>query len=152
MSVANPPAESADVQKVRDEWVRAVDQLVTQVEGWCQARDWPTRRIPKRIEEEPIGGYEVPALVFQIDLLKLMLEPDHRVAVRSDGVVRLYRMPEYDTVARVCHSPGGWAYFADVEPEKLPPERRPTGPGPALAEIEGPFDRDAFFFLVGLMT
>lgn len=40
MSAATPAAEpTADHQAVRDEWVRAVEQLVTEVEGWCKARD-----------------------------------------------------------------------------------------------------------------
>jgi hypothetical protein len=153
MSVLNPPADpAADNAAVRDEWVRAVDQLVTQVEGWCKARDWPTRRIPKRINEPPLGEYEVPALVFQVDFLKLMLEPDARFAAGCRGVASLYRMPEYSDVARVLRGPAGWEYLADVPPGRLPPGHPPADPGRVLVEVRRPFDEAAFLYLVGLMT
>ncbi len=109
-----PKKPIADWETVRDEWVRAVDQLVTEVEGWCEANDWPTRRIEKHIEESKIGEYAVPALVLQADLVKLMLEPAARFVTGADGVADLYRMPQYDDVAVVLWSGGTWQLRYDV--------------------------------------
>lgn len=97
-----------DWEAVRDEWVRTVEQLVTDVESWCRANDWPTRRIGKRDSESPVGEYVVPALLVQADLVKLMLEPVARFAAGTDGVVDLYRMPQYDDVASICRRNGAW--------------------------------------------
>jgi hypothetical protein len=95
-----------DWEAVRDEWVRTVEALVTAVERWCKANDWPTRRIDKRIEESKIGEYVVPALLIQADLVKLMLEPAARFVTGAEGIFDLYRMPQYDDVASVRRSDG----------------------------------------------
>src|SRR5438105_1409704 len=111
-------------QQVRDEWVRAVEELVSNVEAWCKARDWPTRRIEKRMEESRIGEYVAPALLIQADLVKLMLEPAARFASGSEGVLDLYRMPQYDDTASILRRDGEWVYVATITEDKLPPEHR----------------------------
>jgi hypothetical protein len=103
-----PKKPIPDWEQVRDEWVRAVEQLVGDVESWCKANDWPTRRIDKRLDESKIGEYVVPALLIQVDLVKLMLEPAARFAGGSEGVCDLYRMPQYDDVALVRRQGGRW--------------------------------------------
>jgi hypothetical protein len=103
-----PKKPVPDWEAVRDEWVRAVDQLVADVESWCKANDWPTRRIDKRLEESKIGEYVVPALLIQVDLVKLMLEPGARFVAGADGRADLYTMPEYDDVAVLFRENGGW--------------------------------------------
>jgi hypothetical protein len=132
-----PKKPIADWEKVRDEWVRAVEQLIADVEGWCKANDWPTRRIEKHIEESKIGEYVVPALVIQVDLVKLMLEPGARFVSGADGVCDLYRMPQYDDVAVVRWCDGNWQLKYDVYG---------TGTGPA--ERVEPFTAEALVALV----
>jgi hypothetical protein len=118
-----PKKPLPDWEAVRDEWVRDVNALVDQVEAWCRAKDWPTRRIEKRIEESKIGEYVVPALLFQVDLLKLMLEPAARFASGCNGVVDLYVMPGYDYPLRIVHINGCWvALVLDAK------ERQPGAP------------------------
>lgn len=109
-----PKKPIADWENVRDEWVRAIEQLVTDVEGWCKANDWPTRRIDKHLEESKIGEYVVPALRIQVDLVKLMLEPGARFVTGADGACDLYRMPQYDDVAVVIWRGGAWHLKYDV--------------------------------------
>lgn len=116
-----PKKPLPDWEAVRDEWVRDVNALVDQVEAWCRAKDWPTRRIDKRIEESKIGEYVVPALLFQVDLLKLMLEPGARFAGGCDGVVDVYEMPGYDHPARIFRTNGQWMVMALVDTNKHPP-------------------------------
>lgn len=113
-----PKKPIADWENVRDEWVRAAERLVAEVESWCKAKDWPTRRIEKHIEESNIGEYVVPALVLQVDLVKLMLEPSARFVTGADGLADLYRMPQYDDVAVVLLRDGAWQLRYDVFDEK----------------------------------
>jgi hypothetical protein len=105
---------------VRDEWVRDVNALVEQVEAWCRAKDWPTRRIDKRIQESKIGEYVVPALLFQVDLLKLMFEPGARFAGGCDGVVDVYEMPGYDYPLRIVRINGCWVALVLDAKERQP--------------------------------
>src|SRR5437762_11728992 len=107
-------------QQVRDEWVRAVEELVSNVEAWCKARDWPTRRIEKRMEESRIGGYVVPALLIQADLVKLMLEPAARFVSGAEGVLDLYRMPQYGETASILRRDGKWADVANISEDQIP--------------------------------
>ncbi len=139
-------------EHVRDEWVQAVEQLVSDVEGWCREKEWPTRRIDKRLEESRIGEYVVPALIIQVDLVKLMLEPIARFTPGSDGVVDLYRMPQYDDVASIFRRDGGWVYVASVAEDKLPPESRPNQPDSDVVGMTGRFTREGFRELVKLLV
>jgi hypothetical protein len=139
-------------EQVRDEWVRAVEQLVTEVEGWCRENQWPTRRIDKRLEESRIGEYVVPALLIQVDLVKLMLEPVARFVPGGEGVIDLYRMPQYDDVASIFRRAGSWVYVATVTVDQLPPESRPNQPDSDVAGMTGPFAREAFNELVKLLV
>lgn len=139
-------------EQVRDEWVRAVEQLVRDVEGWCREKDWPTRRIDKRLEDTRIGEYHAPALLMQVDLIKLMLEPIARFTPGSDGVVDLYRMPQYDDVASIFRRDGRWVYVATVTEEKLPPESRPNQPNSDVATMTDRFTRERFHELVKLLV
>ena len=132
-----PKKPIADWEQVRDEWVRAVEQLVSDVESWCKANDWPTRRIEKHIEESKIGEYVVPALVIQVDLVKLMLEPAARFVTGGEGVVDLYRMPQYDDVAVVRLREGAWQLRYDVFDEKS-----------GNSEVVEPFRAEALINLV----
>lgn len=109
-----PKKPVPDWEQVRDEWVRAVEQLVTDVESWCRANDWPTRRIDKGLEESKIGEYVVPGLVIQVDFVKLMLEPMARFVGGADGALDLYRMPQYDNVAVVSWHGGDWQLRVDT--------------------------------------
>lgn len=131
-----PKKPIADWEAVRDEWVRAVEQLVSEVEGWCRANDWPTRRIEKHVEEHPIGEYIVPALIFQVDLAKLMLEPGARFVTGCEGIFDLYRMPQYDDVAVVRWQGGEWLLRYDLPPDAPPPREAVVPFTPtALAEL-----------------
>ena len=129
-----PKKPLPDWERVRDEWVRDVNALVAEVEAWCRAKDWPTRRIEKRIEESKIGEYVVPALLFQVDLLKLMLEPAARFGSASDGVIDLYLMPGYDHPVRIVRINGCWIALAlDTK------THQPSGPFHPAEDATGPW-------------
>lgn len=140
-----PKKPVPDWEQVRDEWVQAVEQLVAEVESWCKARDWPTRRVEKRLEESRIGEYYAPALVIQVDLVKLMLEPIARFTSGGDGVVDLYRMPEYADTASLFRRDGKWFFLATVtnDTAELPDE--------AVGLMPGWFSESAFMDLVSAL-
>jgi hypothetical protein len=114
----------ANWENVRDEWVGAVVNLVARVEEWCRRRDWPTRRIEKQLVDSPIGQYEVPALLIQVDLRKLLLEPVSRFVQKWEGVIDLYQMPQYDDVASIYRRGGQWYCFREKTNENEPESSR----------------------------
>ncbi|MFO0825546.1 MAG: hypothetical protein U0792_20900 [Gemmataceae bacterium] len=139
-------------EQVRDEWIRAVNDLVGNVERWCRARDWPTRRIEKRMEDRKLGEYIVPALVIQVDLVKLMLEPVARFVPGAEGVVDLYRMPQFADVASIFYRGGRWEYLATVTEMELPPDQRHNEPDSDVVGIPGQFTETEFQGLIKLLA
>lgn len=139
-------------EHVRDEWIQAVEQLVSKVESWCREKEWPTRRIDKRLEDTRIGEYVVPALLLQVDLVKLLLEPIARYAPGSDGVVDLYRMPEYDDVATIYRRNDAWEVHYRVAGDAIPPDLRQSDPSILVAEMIQPFTIQEFAKIVKLMV
>ena len=138
-------------EQIRDDWVRTVERLVADVESWCRARDWPTRRIEKRIEEKRLGEYAVPALVFQVTFVKLMLEPIARFVSEALGLVDLYVMPQYDNVASLFLRADGWHIHYTVTGDKIPPDVRQADPSLLAADVTEPFTAETFARVIGLM-
>ena len=139
-------------ERIRDEWVRAVEELVRKVESWCQAEGWPTRQIEKRIVEARLGEYVVPALLIQIELTKLMLEPVARFVPGAEGVVDLYLMPGYDDMASIYLRGGEWQIQYTVTGDAIPPELRQTDPNALAASLVKPFTIEEFTKVVTLMA
>lgn len=139
-------------ERVRDDWVGAVEELAKTVEGWCQARGWPTRRIDKRMTEAKLGEYVVPALLIQVDLTKLMLEPVARFVPGADGVVDLYLMPEYDDTASIYRRGGEWQIHYAVVGDAIPPESRTTDPDVLASSQIKSFTAEEFTKVVTLMV
>lgn len=119
-----PKKPIPDWEQVRDEWVRAVEQLVADVESWCKSNDWPTRRIDKRMEESKIGEYVVPALLIQADLVKFMMEPIARFVPGAEGLIDLYLMPQYDDAASISRRNGAWQIRYTVTGDAVSPKWR----------------------------
>ena len=106
--IAPPPAESATARETeRDDWVRAVADLLDDVQAWCRARGWPAKRSGKRVTESALGTYVAPRLLFHTGQKQFLVEPIARRAVGTDGVADLAMLPEYDTVP-LYRQFGGW--------------------------------------------
>ena len=113
MTELKPPTKPIpDWQSARDAWVHDVEGLVTEVDGWCRAEGWATRIIPRRLRDNQLGEHVVPALLLQVEFAQLMLEPVSPNVPGSDGLVELYLMPRYDTIARVYREHGDWRTYA----------------------------------------
>ena len=109
MTVAAAPKNPvADWEKVREEWLRRLDALVSDVEQWGQEFGWATRRIEKRLDDSQIGVYQAPALLLQKEFARVLLEPIARFAPGVDGVVDLYLMPAYDDIASLSFRDASW--------------------------------------------
>lgn len=105
-----PPLTPEVAERIRAEWVARLAGLYEQVEAWCRAHDWATRRIERKLDDHEIGAHRVPVLLMQEGITKLILEPIGRMAFGgADGIVDMYRMPAYDNVATLFHESGHWA-------------------------------------------
>lgn len=98
-----PPPE-----KLRDDWLSRLSDLVRDVRTWADALGWSTRQIDKKMEDSEIGEYRAPALLLQEETTRILLEPIARSAPGAEGVVDLYRMPAYDDIASLYFYDGNW--------------------------------------------
>lgn len=102
------PGLSEDPDKLRDDWLGRLSDLVNDVETWAKELDWSTRRIEKKLEDSQVGKYLAPALLMQKETTRVLLEPIARSAPGAEGVVDLYLMPAYDDIASLYYWEGGW--------------------------------------------
>jgi hypothetical protein len=97
-----------DVEKIRDEWIRRLSQLVVDVKGWAENLGWATKRIEITKQDSIIGTYQAPALLMQKEAARVLLEPISRSAPGYDGVVDLYLIPAYDDIATILFHVDHW--------------------------------------------
>lgn len=111
-----------DKERLRDEWLARLSDLVATVRGWAEELDWSTRRIETKMDDREIGDYEAPALLIQKETVRAILHPIGRLAPGVEGVVDFYIMPAYDDIARLFFYDDGWHIYhefpgaPDVEP------------------------------------
>jgi hypothetical protein len=99
------PAESREAQ--RDEWVAAVEQLVSDAETWATEQHWSVHRGPKTITERRLGTYQVPALLIRAPAGRFVLDPITRDVVGALGVIDFCVFPSYGSV-RIVRTDAGW--------------------------------------------
>jgi len=105
-------------QRLREDWLERVSNLVESVEKWAEELGWATRRIDKEIEDSEIGRHRVPALLLQQETTRMLLDPIARSAPGAEGVVDLYVMPAFDDVASLYFYNGEWqlCYSSAAQP------------------------------------
>lgn len=121
MTPAAPPTRPVENwEAVRDEWIAAVERLITDAETWANTQGWTTRRDPKTIAEEPLGPYVVPRLLIHRVDGRLLLDPVTRFVVGGLGLVDFCVLPSYDWV-KVVRTPAGWQFHpADPNAPRRP--------------------------------
>ena len=125
-AVKKQPAIKGD--RIRDEWIERITELVAQVEAWCRDLGWSTRRISKQMEESDLGRFRAPALLIQEGIARIMLEPIARFAPGVDGVVDLYLMPAYDDIATLYLHRRDWRlHYANPRTAKNSDSRNAAG-------------------------
>ena len=97
-----------DAEQIKTEWLNRVENLVAEVQAWCESLDWVARRIDVKLRDSRIGKYDAPGLVFQKETCRLVLEPIGRSSPGTQGVVDLYLMPGLDDVATLLYHDRAW--------------------------------------------
>jgi len=103
----------------RDEWVAAVDEIVTAAEAWAREQNWVVQRGSKTITEKGIGTYDVPMLMMQCPNGDLILDPVACDVVGAFGVIDLCVFPSYEAV-RIVRYDKGWRFVTDPPTRVLP--------------------------------
>jgi hypothetical protein len=101
------PVEDGEAQ--RDEWVAAVEQIVSDAEAWATEQHWFVHRGPKTITESRLGAYEVPALLIQAPAGRFVLDPIARYVIGALGKVEFCVFPSYDYVM-ILRTDAGWQF------------------------------------------
>lgn len=123
------PVASSDENRRRENFLAHLGGLIDNVEAWARDADWSTRRIDKTMREAS-GTYPATGLLMQKEFCRILLDPIGSSSFGDEGVVDLYRMPEYDDVARLYFSDGQWRLHfvfaggpatAEINDETSPP-------------------------------
>jgi hypothetical protein len=125
-----PKKPAVDWDRLRQEWLGHLTDLVGQLEAWARELDWVTRRIDKRIDDAPKGPFTAPGLLLQKDFSRVMLEPINPPDPKSVPVADLYLMPAYDDLANLYFENGAWQvyYQAPESPRTTPAYKVRTKP------------------------
>jgi hypothetical protein len=118
-----PSVENAEA--VREEWIAAVEQVISDAETWAREQHWFVHRGPKTITEDPIAPYEVSTLLIQAPAGRFVLEPRGRYIIGATGQIELSVFPSYESVL-IVRNDAGWHFVID----------RPT--------LDGPWSKEAF--------
>lgn len=98
-----------DVESRRDEWVAAVEQIVSDAEAWATEQHWFVHRDRKTITEKSLGAYEVPVLMIRTPAGRLVLEPGERYVGGATGRIDLSAFPSYEFVL-IVRTDSGWHF------------------------------------------
>lgn len=102
-----------DKEKMVGEWVKAVNELVGQVERWSESFGWATSRQKKTIRERALGAYEVDDLVIKTTSGVLVLEVRGRDVIDAEGRVDLYALENLNRLILV-RKDGRWVLKTDT--------------------------------------
>jgi hypothetical protein len=113
MQVTSPPRSPVEGWNVkRDEWVAAVDRLVTEAEGWAREQNWLAHRGSKTITEDQLGTSDLPMLMMHCPQGGLILDPDGCDIVGASGRIDFRVFPSYDSVL-IIRGKAGWQFVTN---------------------------------------
>ena len=115
-----PPRHSVENGEAqRDDWVAAVEPIISDAEAWATEQHWFVHRSPKTITEDDVGSYEVPTLLIRAPAGRFTLRADgplhHRrhggwpLRRRRHGRDRIERIP-FVRVRPHCPDRAGWHF------------------------------------------
>jgi hypothetical protein len=113
-SETRPRHPEANGQAERDEWVAAVEQVVSDAEAWATEQHWFVHRGPKTITEGPIGSYEVPTLLIQAPAGRFVIDPIARYVIGALGEIDFCVHPSYYYVM-IVRTDTGWQVRTNPE-------------------------------------
>ena len=60
---------------LRDQWLKVLADLTSNVKSWAEELDWSTRQIAKKMKDSRLGSYDAPALLMQKETTRVLLDP-----------------------------------------------------------------------------
>ena len=96
-----------DGEARRDEWVAAVEQVVSDAEAWATEQHWSVHRGPKTITERRLGTYDVPALLIRAPAGRFVIDPIARFVGGALGKIDFCVFPSCDYVM-IVRTDAGW--------------------------------------------
>lgn len=125
-----PPSADAD----REKFLSRLAELRDRIETWAQHADWSTRRIEKTMRDAS-ESYSAPGLLMQKEFCRLLLDPIGGASAAEEAAADLYRMPEYDDVARLYFGDGQWRLHFVFPGAKVPAEISDATSSPLSQEL-----------------
>ncbi len=110
---------------VREEWIKAVDTFLQEMEAWSGRRGWSVLREPKKLAEKFLGPYEVPQLLIHTTAGRVLATPVARYISSGSGLVDLCVLPSFDSVA-VTRKNGHWYLHPSRTPDANTPWNETT--------------------------
>ena len=107
MSTTKQPNLETPEATARAKSLGLLAELRDRIETWARQSDWSTRRIEKTIHDSS-ESYSAPGLLLQKEFCRILLDPLDGGSADDEAAADLYRMPEYDDVARLYFSGGQW--------------------------------------------
>jgi hypothetical protein len=130
-----PRRPVGDGEARRDDWVAAVEQVISDAKSWATEQHWFVHRSPKTLTEDDTGPYEVPTLLIQAPAGRFTLEPmgryiigvtgEGRYIIGVTGEIELSVYPSYESVL-IVRNETGWHFVI----------KRPT--------LDRPWSKEAF--------
>ena len=101
------PVENGEA--LRDDWVAAVEQVISDAEAWAREQHWFVHRGPKTLTESRLGSYEVPALLIQAPAGRFVIDPIARYVGGASGKIEFCVFPSYDYLM-ILRTEAGWQF------------------------------------------
>ena len=132
-------------ERLKEEWLGRLDDLVSLVKRWSESAGWTTREDVKSVTEPSIGRFSVPLLFLERGGSELVLSPLARTTPAPEGTVDLCRMPGYDDVVSLRLESGGWFVegVSSAVPAATAGGRRPLDPSAFLEVLDAAAESDA---------
>jgi len=110
---------SMQSHRIQD-WQQILNDLFSKIRVWVSNRDCAVKLIDKTYEVNGSGRTTIPALLIQEEALKMIVDPIDWDPVKSESIVDLYIMPQYEDGARFFYGQNEWRLYW-VDPEILYP-------------------------------
>jgi len=82
----------------REDWLRAIERLMVELESWCEQLGWPTARETKHFDERAIGEYDAPLLRARMPAGHLYITPIALDVIGARGRVDIEAWPSLNRV------------------------------------------------------
>jgi hypothetical protein len=101
-----------DWAQKRDHWIALVSSLMDDIVRWCEQHGWSVIRSTKRVSEEHIGEYEVPALTIHTPAIQLHIDPVGLNIIGAQGRVDILAYPSLNRLLLV-RKDDQWMLFTE---------------------------------------